>query len=108
MLNGICMGRGSDYVYGTVSCGCLNDIGFAIWKEIGDIYIVDGMSGRSLRYTVQDNGSYFTRFFEVCHYNGMRIDEIQLTIKPVEGGKLVTTQYFEYFQLLLECTDFFE
>ena len=108
VLNGTCTGRGSDYVYGTVSCGCLNDLGIAIWEEIGEVYLVDGISGRGVRYTVKDDGSYFIRFFEVCQYDGIRIDEFQLTIETVEGGKLVRTQYFEHFQLLFECTDFFE
>lgn len=109
VLDGHCRHKLPGYVYGTVECGCVNDVGFSFNPD-GTVFMTYLDGTLTADYSIEEDGSFSFFYFEPCTYGDIETDFIRHNAEPVENGMQITTQYITSlnFEVVYECTSFFE
>lgn len=109
VLNGNCRLKLPGYVYGTVDCGCVGDVGFSFNPD-GSVFMTYREGVLTADYGVREDGTYSFLYQQWCTQNGIQTGFIGHIAESVDSGMYITTQYlyFPSLEVAYECTSFFE
>jgi len=109
VISGFCRPKLPGYVYGTVGCGCIDNVGFS-FNQDRTVFMTYQNGTLTADYRIREDGTYSFLYQQWCNHNDIQTGFVGHIAEPVDSGMYITTQYlfFPSLEVAYECTSFFE